>query len=256
MEILNNINSARGIVFAAFAFTFGAVIGSFLNVLIYRIPAHINPASGRSFCPECKTQLKYFDLVPIFSYLALKGKCRYCSCEISARYLRVELLTALVFVSIYTFYGTSIEFFVLSAAMSILLVISFIDYEHHYIPNYLTIMVLLLNAYFASSYKSIRPVEQILSGLVYALPFYSASLIMRLRKSKGFGMGDIKLAFALGLSIGIYYLAFALCLTCLVLFVKIFWYFVVHKNKRTAEFGFAGVLSASYFIYLLVSQLL
>ena len=77
----------------------GFVIGSFLNVCIYRIPLHLNIAKGRSFCPSCHTTLKPYDMVPIFSYLILRGKCRKCKAPISVQYPLIEALTGILFLA-------------------------------------------------------------------------------------------------------------------------------------------------------------
>ena len=89
-------------------FILGSLWGSFSNVCIYRLPNNGNVAKGRSFCPNCKNTIKWFDNIPFFSYLFLKGKCRQCSKPISFQYLVVELLSAISFVIIFHLYGISI----------------------------------------------------------------------------------------------------------------------------------------------------
>ena len=118
-----------------FIFIFSVCIGSFLNVLIYRIPIGEEFVVKRSYCPSCRHELEFYDLVPIFSYLGLKGKCRYCQSKISMMYPFIELLTGLVGVCCYERFGFSttmcLHFFVLA----LLIVISVIDIKTMEIPD-------------------------------------------------------------------------------------------------------------------------
>ena len=89
-----------GLVYAIFGFVFGLVIGSFLNVVIYRVPRHLSIVSPGSMCPSCGTEIAAYDNIPVLSWLILRGKCRHCGHPSSARYPLVELLTAIVFAAI------------------------------------------------------------------------------------------------------------------------------------------------------------
>lgn len=100
------------IIIAIFVFFYGISIGSFLNVVIYRIPLKKSVSKGRSYCPICSTTLKWYDLVPIISYIALKGKCRYCGARISQQYPIVESITGLGFVLLYLYFGFNLSFFI------------------------------------------------------------------------------------------------------------------------------------------------
>jgi len=95
------IVTAQAIIMGVIVFLFGLTLGSFLNVCFYRIPKGLSIVSPPSACPSCGTFLKPKDLVPVFSYLSLKGRCRYCSKEISPRYMIVELSTGVIFVLAY-----------------------------------------------------------------------------------------------------------------------------------------------------------
>ena len=92
-------------------FLYGISIGSFLNVLIYRIPKKENPARGRSYCPVCRTTLRWYDLFPIVSYVFLRGRCRYCGTKISLQYPVVESVTGIGFVLLFYLLGLNIQFF-------------------------------------------------------------------------------------------------------------------------------------------------
>lgn len=118
-------------------FVFGGCIGSFLNVCIYRLPKEKSIVRPGSFCPKCKTPVKWYDNVPILSYLFLRGRCRKCSKKISLRYPLVELITAVFFLILYLKLGFTIEFAKYVFLFSLLVVVSFIDIDYHAIPFHL-----------------------------------------------------------------------------------------------------------------------
>jgi leader peptidase (prepilin peptidase)/N-methyltransferase len=125
--------------FAAFAFCLGAVVGSFLNVCIYRLPLDLSVNEPRrSFCPSCKKQLTWYQNVPLLSWLFLRGKCAHCGARIAFRYFAVELLTALLFLCVWrTFpWQVAIAYWVF---VSLLIAATFIDFEHFIIPDEITI---------------------------------------------------------------------------------------------------------------------
>ena len=126
------------------AFIFGSIWGSFSNVCIHRIPEDISVVTGRSHCPSCKTQIKWQDNIPLFSYLFLKAKCRGCSAKINIKYFLVELISAISFVVIFHFFGISLAtllFFILSICF---VIIFFIDFKHFIIPNELTYPLMII----------------------------------------------------------------------------------------------------------------
>ena len=111
-------------------FTLGLLIGSFLNVCIYRIPKKESIAFPPSHCTSCETKLRVLDLIPILSYIIAKGKCKYCGDKISPQYPLVELLNGILYLLLYLKYDYSLNFIFYSILVSTLLVISFIDYKH------------------------------------------------------------------------------------------------------------------------------
>lgn len=110
-------------------FLYGIVFGSFLNVCIYRIPNEESIVRGRSHCPKCNHKLSWIDLIPIVSFLTLKGKCRYCKAKVSPRYPLIESFTGILVVLIYIRYGITFEFFKYFTLTLFLIVIAFIDYD-------------------------------------------------------------------------------------------------------------------------------
>ncbi|WP_243154832.1 prepilin peptidase [Clostridium thermarum] len=115
--------------FIIYTFVIGLLLGSFYNVCIYRIPREESIVFPPSHCTRCNTRLKVLDLVPVFSYVFLGRKCRYCGEKISARYALVELLTGLVFTGLYIKYGLSFEFFKFAVMASFMMIIGLIDYD-------------------------------------------------------------------------------------------------------------------------------
>jgi len=115
-------------------FVIGAVLGSFLNVCIYRLPRNQSLVSPGSRCPGCLKPINWWDNIPLFSYLALRGRCRQCGMPFSFRYFAVELLTAALLLACYARFGFSPAFFVYAFFILALVVVTFIDWEHHLIP--------------------------------------------------------------------------------------------------------------------------
>jgi len=101
---------------------FGLIIGSFLNVCIYRLPRKESIVFGRSHCTNCSTMIKWYDLVPVFSYIFLRGKCRNCKVKISIQYPMVELVNGLAYLGLYWLLGYSILFYILCVVVSSLIV--------------------------------------------------------------------------------------------------------------------------------------
>ncbi|MDD4780708.1 MAG: prepilin peptidase [Tissierellia bacterium] len=179
-------------------FVYGLAIGSFLNVIIYRLPLNLPIAKGRSMCPQCETTLKPLDLVPVFSFIFLKGRCRYCKATVSFRYPLVELLTAFLFVMCYIYFGLTIKSIIMCIFICILISATFIDIDHKYIPDRFSVIIGILGilSYFIE--PSISIVNR-LSGAIFVSGFM---LAISLLTKGGIGGGDIKLFFASGLLLG------------------------------------------------------
>ncbi|MCE5200398.1 MAG: prepilin peptidase [Armatimonadota bacterium] len=126
------------------ALIYGTVVGSFLNVCIYRIPAEESIVFPPSHCPKCNKKLQTLDLIPLLSFLLLGRKCRYCGTPISWRYFTVELITGLLFVATYLRYGFGIDFFVYVLFISALLIAFFVDLDQFIIPDQVVIFGLVL----------------------------------------------------------------------------------------------------------------
>ena len=189
-------------IFYVFFSILGLVIGSFLNVIIYRLPNKTFFSNKRSYCPKCNNVLKWYDLIPVVSYIILLGKCRNCRDKISIRYPIVEIINALCYALIFYAYGITALSVIYMIMSSTLIVMSFIDIDTMEIPNGLILFLIILgvislintiffNAPFIWWEHLIGAVS--VSGFLY--------LVFLLTRG-GIGGGDIKLMFAVGLIIG------------------------------------------------------
>ncbi len=176
-------------------FIIGLIIGSFLNVVIYRIPRKkslVKPPF--SVCPYCGAKIAFYDNIPLISYLILKGRCRHCKAKIPITYPLIELLTALFFVSNFYFFGLSLQFLSAAVLTSALIAISMIDIQFKIIPNAITWPITVVGL--------ILSVLMDLSNWWMPLAFSAGAfvfmLIIHLIYPRGMGMGDIKLSMMVG----------------------------------------------------------
>jgi len=180
-------------------FILGAVIGSFLNVVIYRLPKDESIIRPGSHCPNCGTPIKFYDNIPFLGYLILKGRCRKCGSVISIRYLLVEMITALIFATLFHLYGLSIELPILLVFASVLIVISFIDFDYYIIPDILSLGGIALGIIVSFGRSNFTLIDSILGvilggGILYVI----AKSYEVIRKREGMGGGDIKLLGMIG----------------------------------------------------------
>ena len=193
-----------------FIFLFGLVVGSFLNVCIYRIPlpdVSIH-SPRRSFCPDCKEPINFYDNIPVLSYLLLWGKCRSCKAKISVIYPLVELATAALFLFMFYHFGVTLEFLLALAFIAVLLPISVIDARHYIIPNVIIVTGLILGVIIVCAiayqrtdvwYLITRFIGAVAGGLMLWLIAVIGSAVLR---KKAMGGGDIKLMVLIGLFLG------------------------------------------------------
>ena len=177
-------------------FLFGSVIGSFLNVVIYRTPLRMSIVKGPSHCFSCGERIKPYDLVPIFSWIILGGKCRNCKSKISARYTVVEALTGFMFLLAYIRFSFSLPMLVAIIYFSLLIVLSCIDLDHLEIPYWCTISIAVLGIATFFSEPNMPWWEHFAGAAVIAVPFAIFALF------GGMGGGDVQLMAASGFLLG------------------------------------------------------
>ncbi len=183
-------------------FSLGACIGSFLNVCIYRIPAGLSIVHPPSRCPQCGTQIRWWQNIPIVSWLFLRGKCATCKVKISARYLLVEILTGLLFLKIFIMFAihpATLVFWVFAAA---LVTLTFIDLDHQIIPDVISLPGIILG-FVTVALTPLTWSDSILGILLGGGSLWLIAIIYEfLTKNEGMGGGDIKLLAMIGAFLG------------------------------------------------------
>lgn len=204
--------------FTMVAFLFGACWGSFLNVCIYRIPAELSVVKPRSRCPKCMTDLAWKDNIPIFGWIFLGGKCRYCKTSISPRYPSIELLTAILFALIYFNYPILLQdgrFDFRAVAYAVLtfglLLGSWVDIDEMWIPDRVSIGGMIVGPVFSFLIPALHGADTPVGGLIESLiglavgfgSLWAVALIGKLvLKKDAMGFGDVKLMGTLGAFLG------------------------------------------------------
>ena len=187
-------------------FLLGAAVGSFLNVVIDRLPQNKSVIKGRSYCDSCKRKLKWYDLFPLVSFIILHRRCRYCKAPISWQYPIVELTTGILFVFANSSIVQTIELSKLYPTLlfhliivSGLIAIFFTDLKYRIIPDQVLVVLIISTLVFQLIYQRNLLVPNLLWGFIL-FAFFAALVIAT--KGKGMGIGDVKFAFLMGLLLG------------------------------------------------------
>lgn len=195
----------------------GVVVGSFLNVCIWRLPRDESLTHPGSHCPDCNSPLKAIDLIPIFSFLMQGGKCRYCKGRISWRYIGIESLTGAYFAFVYYQFNWTVQSLVFALFGAMLIATFFIDLEHYIIPDQLNIFGVVLgvaydgwkiatgqSGWYSSLFGWEVPIPQSIVGIVVCSGTFLLIAIVSyyVFKKEGMGGGDVKLAAAVGALLG------------------------------------------------------
>jgi len=245
----------------AFGFVLGVCIGSFLNVCIDRLPQGQSLVKPPSHCPNCDRLLRWFDLIPILSYLQLRGRCRYCGQKIPRRTLLVELGTGTFFAFLGFNYGFSVEFLFVGFYASLFLLLAVIDLEQRLILNKVVYpaigMSLILAPFWADTdlTRSIighnSMIGTFLSSLVGGAIFFLVFLIIALAYRGGMGGGDVKMAALAGVAVGLANVPAALLITLIVGGLVAGLLLLLGIKQRKDSVPFAPFLSLGAVIVLL-----
>ena len=212
---------------------YGVIIGSFVNVLILRLPLRESVTLQRSHCMSCGHVLSWYELFPLFSYLFLRGKCRHCKAHISIQYPIVEAANGILYVGIFLVYGLSFEAILYCLSVSALLALSVIDWRTQEIPLGFNIFILILGL--------IHIVTDLSNWSQYVIGLFAVSgfllLLWLLTKGKGIGDGDIKLMAATGLLLGWQLNIVAFLLGCIIGSVVHLTRMAIKKVGRQLAFG-------------------
>ncbi len=232
----------------------GAIIGSFISCLTYRIQQEDNfYMGGRSYCPQCKTILKWYDLIPLISYLLLKGRCRYCKSKISARYPIIELISATIIVLSFLKSGTiNIYFFKNSILLYILLINSITDLESGYVYDIFT--TYQIPAGFISNVLMFLP--NFTNGILFSLKGTIAcgvliATIILLSKG-GMGEGDLKIAMLMGAFLGLKLGLLSLYCGLMIGGVYAIFLLLTKKKKRKDALPLVPFLFAGSFVSIIL----
>lgn len=246
----------------------GLAVGSFLNVLIDRLPYRKSLVYPSSHCEECDHKLRFYDLIPVFSYLILRGRCRYCRARIPLRVLLVEICSGLVFFLSYWRFAISVEpasyaaVFITAIWCSVFLTIIFIDWEHKLILNRITYpsaVITLIILGIATAFPEARilgertfiPDIVILSGIIGGAVGFTFFFIVFLINPRGMGMGDIKLACLIGLVTGLPLVVVALLIGIFIGGIVAIVFLLLRKKGRKDVIPYGTFLAIGPIITLL-----
>ena len=236
------------------ALLIGLVFGSFLNVLIHRLPLGIslvNPIG--SSCPQCSHGIKWYENIPVFSYILLKGRCSNCSESISIIYPIVEITTAIVTLMLYASLWTNWELIITTALFYVLIVLSFIDLKYKAVPDYLLILVIALSI-IVGDFINILIFTGGFVLLELAITFYIQNIKAKITKNKeletqrALGEGDLPIAGVIGGLLGVQLGISAIFLAVLLAFIPAIYNVFSKKDIETA---FIPFLSLGLFLVLI-----
>ncbi len=239
---------------------FGLLLGSFLNVCIYRVPRDLSVVAPRSFCPECGKQVAWYDNIPVCSYLMLRGRCRHCEKAIDMRYPVVELATAGLFAVVALRYGWNLIALKWMFFEALLVVLFWTDFEERILPDEFTlggtiaglifaIFVTVPSVFGQLFFPAWKPVWQslfnaVLGALLLAGPIWLAGAAYEwLRKREGLGFGDVKLLMMFGVFLGLESGLFALLIGAVAgSAIGLLYVFLGHKKFSETELPFGAFL--------------
>jgi leader peptidase (prepilin peptidase)/N-methyltransferase len=239
-----------------FVFIFGAVIGSFLNVVIYRVPKGESIIMPRSHCTKCNETISWQYNIPIFSYILLNGKCKYCGEVFSSKYFFVEIISAIITLTLFIKLGLSVDFFIMLALFYSLIVLSFIDFEYKAVPDWLLFfsLVLAFISFYDNFFYSITNAF-IFAGAFMMLDFFVTFYIQNikskitkdetLRTQRALGEGDFPIVAIVGGALGIKSGLIAIFLAALFAIIPSIYNNIKNKDKETA---FIPYLSFGLFV--------
>ncbi len=234
-----------------FAFIFGAAVGSFLNVCIFRMPAKTSIVKPPSQCPHCHHPVRFYDNIPLISYILLRGKCRDCSGKISWRYPLVELITAVLSLLLFLKYGLSLTFLIFFIFTAVLIIITFIDLDHQIIPDILTLPGIPIFFLLAVFFLNVPWHEALIGfliggGVLFAIAFGYELLTKR----EGMGGGDIKLLGMIGAFLGWKSLIFVLLFSSFAGAIVGIAAMIIQKQDMKYAIPFGPFLSAAAVAYM------
>jgi leader peptidase (prepilin peptidase)/N-methyltransferase len=237
-------------------FLFGSIFGSFSNVCIYRLPNNKAISKGRSFCSSCKEEIRWFDNIPLISFIILRGKCRNCNAKISFQYFLVELIAGLSFVFIYYLFGISITSVLLAILSIFFIIIFFIDLKHYIIPNELTFPLMaigFLKSFDPNLNQTIFPnyINSLIGGLVgYSIIWLIIFIYKKIRNKEGMGLGDAKLLAVIGFWFGWLSIPFTIFISSVVALILVIPSILKKSKGMASQIPFGPYIIIGCIIYI------
>ena len=236
----------------------GGVLGSFANVCIYRLPKNQGVITERSFCPNCKNKIHWYDNIPLLSFILLMGKCRHCKNPIDLQYFIVELISAISFVFIYYFFELTITSLLLLILSIFFIIIFFIDLKHFIIPNVLTFPLMVigfLKSFDPNLNQTIFPnyINSLIGGLFgYSIIWLIIFFYKKIRKKEGMGLGDAKLMAVIGFWFGWVSIPFTIFISSTVALILVVPSLINQSRKMSSEIPFGPYIIIGNLIFLIV----
>jgi leader peptidase (prepilin peptidase) / N-methyltransferase len=278
MNLLNEIVALPTAGLIAFSGLLGIFIGSFINVIIARVPkilerqwqaecasylkqktpdqsAQFNCCYPASHCPHCQHKLHWLDLIPIISYFCLKGRCRYCKQSIAWQYPLVEILSGLLWIIIVQHFGISLTTLAYLILSEYLLALSFIDLNTQLLPDNLTLPLLWLGLIWSLVSPTLSPSSAILGAFAgYTIPWSLAWLFLKIRRKEGMGYGDFKLFAALGAWLGVNNLPLLILLAALLGLIFSLGKILLTKSSFKDHYPFGPAIALAGWLLLIVGE--
>jgi len=234
----------------------GAVLGSFANVCIYRLPIQKSIVGGRSFCPKCKKKIVWYDNIPIISFLSLNRKCRKCKKIIPIQYFLVEILNIVLFSIIYFVFGISFTSLLLMILAFVFIIIFFIDLKHYIIPNILTFPLMILGFVksFDPNLNSLFPnyLNSLIGGIFgYGIIWSIIFFYKQIRNKEGMGLGDAKLLAAIGFWFGWISIPFVIFSSSIVALILVIPSLLNKSRKFSSQIPFGPFIIIGCILYII-----
>ena len=234
----------------------GAVLGSFANVCIYRLPIQKSIVGGRSFCPKCKKKIVWYDNIPIISFLSLNRKCRKCKKIIPIQYFLVEILNIVLFSIIYFVFGISFTSLLLMILAFVFIIVFFIDLKHYIIPNILTFPLMILGFVksFDPNLNSLFPnyLNSLIGGIFgYGIIWSIIFFYKQIKNKEGMGLGDAKLLAAIGFWFGWISIPFVIFSSSIVALILVIPSLLNKSRKFSSQIPFGPFIIIGCILYII-----
>lgn len=234
----------------SYVFVIGLIFGSFFNVVILRLPHHESLSKENSHCPKCHHPIKAYDLIPVISYVLLRGQCRHCHAPISMRYPLIELITAILFVLVFNRFGFSVQTLIGFVFMSTLIIIALMDIDTMEIMDRFQILILIL-ALINLGFSPLSFYNHVAAFFIISIPFFLIAHFYG-----GMGGGDVKLVAVSGLLLGIKSTLVGFFISSLLGGLVAVYLLMTKQKERQSMIAFGPYLCIGFAIAYLYGELL